>query len=782
MKKLVSITLALAMILSVIGIMPIVSSAETQIPAGIKLQVSEELDTDPNYYFLSKTGALKYDSDFSGTKSVSYTIYNLSEKTANVQFSLQCYVSGQWLPISGLATIADIPAWESTTLTYTVENIVNGTVMKNDTAITLDMLMVRFDFTFDGSGEWGDSIYIAADGSNIIHQPPTSTKKVIRSICYTLPDGSPGTVPESYGILVHNLNEINTKDIFAKSNSGVFSEDNVVDGKITGDYTIYNINSVDIKFLLTYQLYDGSRWVGFNDEPIIVPANSKTKVNFSIPVNDNKITYNGVQYDISSLFVRVDLIGSTSQPVLEITPLIIEAKDGDPIFKLNKNANYGTQPIYTLPSLPLKEPISEPSGIKITNLNTINTVDVYVKSNDNVFTENNVSGGTLVGDYTVYNPNDFDVNLMLTYQVYNGTIWRGFNDTPVTIPAKHKKDVDFSIPVTDNIVTLGYGRYMLSSLFVRLDILGSAETPIPENTSIIVEAPTNDRIYTLLENTNYSVENVYTLPELPLSTETVSPTPTPTPTTTPTPTPVVTPTATPTPTPTPVVTPTVTPTATPIPENAPCVEIESIEARAGETVEIKVDLKNNSGIWGADLRVTYDKTKLSLTEIKNGEIFDDSEITAGNLANVPYILSYASNDIENNNYLNGTLAILVFTVNENAVAGEKYDITVSYRPGDICDVDFNDIDFAIINGSVTIVDFTYGDVNSDTFVNKKDDLAMRKYLADPTYTIDLEAANVFYDSAVNKKDLLRLKQHLADPDVVLGKQFKNSRKISAVYF
>ena len=62
----------------------------------------------------------------------------------------------------------------------------------------------------------------------------------------------------------------------------------------------------------------------------------------------------------------------------------------------------------------------------------------------------------------------------------------------------------------------------------------------------------------------------------------------------------------------------------------------------------------------------------------------------------------------------------------------------------------------------------YGDVNGDTFVNKKDDLAMRKYLADPAYEIDLEAANVFYDSAVNKKDLLRLKQHLADPDVVLG--------------
>ena len=76
------------------------------------------------------------------------------------------------------------------------------------------------------------------------------------------------------------------------------------------------------------------------------------------------------------------------------------------------------------------------------------------------------------------------------------------------------------------------------------------------------------------------------------------------------------------------------------------------------------------------------------------------------------------------------------------------------------------------NGWLTDAEFIfnviYGDLNGDTFVNKKDDLAMRKYLADPTYEIDLEAANVFYDNTVNKKDLLRLKQHLADPDVLLG--------------
>ena len=98
----------------------------------------------------------------------------------------------------------------------------------------------------------------------------------------------------------------------------------------------------------------------------------------------------------------------------------------------------------------------------------------------------------------------------------------------------------------------------------------------------------------------------------------------------------------------------------------------------------------------------------------------------------------------------------------------------------------------LINGSVELVDeiwtswktgkvmfFTvdielassvlYGDVNGDGTVNKKDSLALKKYLADPgNNPIDLAAADVTADGAVNKKDSLRLKQYLAGWDVALG--------------
>ena len=62
----------------------------------------------------------------------------------------------------------------------------------------------------------------------------------------------------------------------------------------------------------------------------------------------------------------------------------------------------------------------------------------------------------------------------------------------------------------------------------------------------------------------------------------------------------------------------------------------------------------------------------------------------------------------------------------------------------------------------------WGDVNSDGEVNKKDSLALKKYLADASNPCDLAAADVHYDGEVNKKDSLRLKQWLAGWDVTLG--------------
>ena len=191
-------------------------------------------------------------------------------------------------------------------------------------------------------------------------------------------------------------------------------------------------------------------------------------------------------------------------------------------------------------------------------------------------------------------------------------------------------------------------------------------------------------------------------------------------------------------------------------------------ARAGETVQLAVVLNNNPGIWGMKVFVNYDKTQLTLTNVINGEVFADGEWTKGKLDKVPYTLSYSGNDFADITG-NGTLAILEFTVNENATVDATTEVTITYEVGDVINIDFDDIELATVPGGVEVVDFIYGDLNGDGLINKKDELLMKMYIAEQDVTIDTRAADVFYDGVINKKDELRLKQYLADWDVTLGK-------------
>lgn len=65
-------------------------------------------------------------------------------------------------------------------------------------------------------------------------------------------------------------------------------------------------------------------------------------------------------------------------------------------------------------------------------------------------------------------------------------------------------------------------------------------------------------------------------------------------------------------------------------------------------------------------------------------------------------------------------------------------------------------------------DVSVGDANGDNAINMKDVLLLRKYLADMTDDLDLEAADVNADGTVNMKDVLMLRKYLADMIDKLG--------------
>ena len=201
--------------------------------------------------------------------------------------------------------------------------------------------------------------------------------------------------------------------------------------------------------------------------------------------------------------------------------------------------------------------------------------------------------------------------------------------------------------------------------------------------------------------------------------------------------------------------------------DGPRVSVESKKASAGSTVLITVCLEENPGIWGMDLVVNYDKTQLTLTNVINGTVFSDSEWTPGNLSGNKYILSYEASGFDDIT-ANGILATLEFTINENATVDSFSSISLSYNVGDVINVNFDDINLAVVSGGINITNFIYGDLNGDGLVNKKDSLLMKMYLADNETVIDMQAADVYADGSINKKDSLYLKQYLAGLDVELG--------------
>ena len=132
----------------------------------------------------------------------------------------------------------------------------------------------------------------------------------------------------------------------------------------------------------------------------------------------------------------------------------------------------------------------------------------------------------------------------------------------------------------------------------------------------------------------------------------------------------------------------------------PTLTVEQKTALPGDTVTIVVTMANNPGIWGIDAKIGYDKTVLTLTEVKNGEIFADGELTPGVLSNAPYTLSYEKADLSNTTK-SGILATLTFAVKAGAALG-NYPITVSYNTGDCINIDEQKVSFRFQNGGIRL--------------------------------------------------------------------------------
>lgn len=130
----------------------------------------------------------------------------------------------------------------------------------------------------------------------------------------------------------------------------------------------------------------------------------------------------------------------------------------------------------------------------------------------------------------------------------------------------------------------------------------------------------------------------------------------------------------------------------------PTIVVESESAKAGDTVEVTVSLKNNPGLASLQFDVAYDSA-LELQSIAFNPAFG-AYVTApepyANPQGITFISPLVSVDAD------GEFATLTFKVAEGVAEASDLGITLNLNQGNIYDENFNEVTFDVVNGSVTV--------------------------------------------------------------------------------
>ena len=202
-------------------------------------------------------------------------------------------------------------------------------------------------------------------------------------------------------------------------------------------------------------------------------------------------------------------------------------------------------------------------------------------------------------------------------------------------------------------------------------------------------------------------------------------------------------------------------------ETSGTIAVSSVRARAGQTITVKVDLSANKGISNMRLQLTYPEG-FTLERIQRGGGLSTLFFTPpGKLTANPvnFVWDGTEADISE-----GCILELTFRIADTVAVGE-YSISLSYQKDDVLDGSLEGIDLALQSGTVSVVEFTRGDIDGDGVIGMKDLGALRKYFAGgyDAGNFVMEAADLDGDGVVTMKDLGVLRRYLAGGyDIELG--------------
>lgn len=133
------------------------------------------------------------------------------------------------------------------------------------------------------------------------------------------------------------------------------------------------------------------------------------------------------------------------------------------------------------------------------------------------------------------------------------------------------------------------------------------------------------------------------------------------------------------------------------------IELKTSYGKAGDTIPVIVELKENPGILGAVLSLEYDVGAMTLIDVENGEAVEDvltlthSKEFASGMNFVWDGLELDSSDIKK-----GTMLVLYFELSSDAIPGKRYPLKLGYKPGNVIDDDLNKVNLTISQGFIEI--------------------------------------------------------------------------------
>lgn len=134
--------------------------------------------------------------------------------------------------------------------------------------------------------------------------------------------------------------------------------------------------------------------------------------------------------------------------------------------------------------------------------------------------------------------------------------------------------------------------------------------------------------------------------------------------------------------------------------DAPKFVVSQTTGHAGGTVDVTISMENNPGIIAAKLQVSYDQSKLKLTNAKNGTVMGGS-LFSRTYDDIPYSMLWDESLRTSDNTKNGVMVTLTFRISEDCLVG-TLPITLTYNPENVFNVNMDNVTFAVDNGSIKV--------------------------------------------------------------------------------